>query len=82
MSILITPRLRPVLLSVATAASLSMLAACARDPAPTAPAASTSAAVVAKTEAARIYVCPMHPHITSNAPGRCTEFSGRSYSRQ
>ena len=71
MSILITPRLRPVLLSVATAASLSMLAACARDPAPTAPAASTSAAVVAKTEAARIYVCPMHPHITSNAPGRC-----------
>ena len=70
MSTLITPRLRPLLLSVVTTASLSLLVACARDAAPTAPTTSAAAPVVTKT-AARIYVCPMHPHITSHEPGRC-----------
>ena len=71
MSILITPRLRPLLLSVVTTASLSLLVGCGRDAAPPAPAASAAAPVGQKAEAARIYVCPMHPHITSHEPGRC-----------
>ena len=71
MSILITPRLRPLLLSVVTTACLSLLVGCGRDAAPPAPTASAAAPVGQKAEAARIYVCPMHPHITSHEPGRC-----------
>ncbi len=65
-----TPRLRPLLLSVVTTASLLLLVACGRDAVPPVPTAA-AAPVARKAEAARIYVCPMHPHITSHEPGRC-----------
>lgn len=71
MSILTTPRLRLLRLPIAAAVSLSALVACTRDAAAPTPTTDPSPVVAAKAEAARIYVCPMHPHITSHAPGQC-----------
>jgi Cu(I)/Ag(I) efflux system membrane fusion protein len=70
MSILNLPRLRPVLLPLLAASALSIVAGCSRDPAPPTAVEGAPAQAEAKT-AARIYVCPMHPHITSHEPGTC-----------
>ena len=61
--------LRPALL-LSAAITSSVLISCTRE-APTSPTGTPIAAVAAKAVADAIYVCPMHPHITSHAPGTC-----------
>ncbi|MBK6728562.1 MAG: efflux RND transporter periplasmic adaptor subunit [Xanthomonadales bacterium] len=65
------PRLRPVALAFAALISLLWLGACAREvPVATAQAAPAALALPG-AEVAPLYVCPMHPHITSHEPGKC-----------
>ena len=63
--------LRPAVL-VTVVITASVLLSCGRD-VPQSPAVTPirSDAVVVAAAASAIYVCPMHPHITSPAPGTC-----------
>ena len=63
--------LRPAVL-VTVVITASGLLSCGRD-VPQSPAVTPirSDAVVVAAAASAIYVCPMHPHITSPAPGTC-----------
>ena len=65
------PRSRPVALAFAALISLLWLGACARDVPVAAAAAAPAALALPGVEVAPLYVCPMHPHITSHEPGKC-----------
>lgn len=70
MSTLIRPHLRHSALFAAAVLSLPLLVSCTREVpvAAVSPAAPQGESILAT---APIYVCPMHPHITSHEPGTC-----------
>jgi hypothetical protein len=47
--------------------SIAIAAACASTPAP----AAATTVTTGDSDAGATYVCPMHPEVTSEAPGRC-----------
>jgi Cu(I)/Ag(I) efflux system membrane fusion protein len=70
MSISIPPRLRRTAVLAVALLPVAYLPSCARE-APALPSVAAATPVVPVQAAAAVYVCPMHPHITSPAPGRC-----------